>query len=149
MIGVMKLEKVCRVFDQKEFSILLLLLSRLLLWVRISSGSRTLLPARSWPQAFMSFLIWEGFLLPHQCPAHQPLPTECGNAEGMAWSLFLILAFFTQLSLIRNKSSLATRQGNAFAKEEGLPLLSHALGCQLFPICLTCRALGQTYRGLA
>lgn len=93
----------------------------------------------------MSFLIWEGLLLPHQYPAHQPLPTECGNAEGMAWSLFLILAFFTQLSLIRNRSPLATRQGNTFAKEEGLPLLSHALGCQLFPICLTCRALGQTY----
>lgn len=65
---------------------------------------------------YVSFLIWEGFLLPHQCPAHQPLPTECGNAEGMAWSLFSILVFFTQLSLIRNRLSSCHPSGECLCQ---------------------------------
>lgn len=39
-------------------------------------------------------------------------------------------------------------RGMPLPKKRVCSLLPHALECQLFPIFFTCRALGQTYRGL-
>lgn len=61
------------------------------------------------------------------------------------------LSFPIQLGQIGNRLSSCHLSGDAFAREEGLvcSLLTHVLVPQLFPICLTCMVLSQSYRGLA
>lgn len=141
--------KTRQVFGGKEISAwFAAILIRTILWVRISSGSWTLLPSGAG----------------HRClcvspqlgrSASLPLRSSSAATSHCTWRFWRDgIEFVFHLSCFRptrfdweQALLLPPVRGMALPEKRVCSLLPHALACQLFPILLTCRALGQAYWG--